>query len=165
MSAPLRLIMCQHCMNSDTNIISHHAFLKYSASLQKRKNKDIFQARHILSGQNVMAFKVMYYFSLQSNSSLLNLVLSSMKWSLPYLWLQLHGAIYRPDSFVLMLRYCVNLEAIRYESTSLNRIVADKSHRTIIALQDPKQDVKIKEALYIRILTFSSSSIYGEMIV
>ena len=32
--------------------------------------------------------------------------------------LQLHGAIYRPDSFVLMLRYCVNLKAIRYESTN-----------------------------------------------
>ena len=42
--------------------------------------------------------------------------------------LQLHGAIYRPDSFVLMLCYCANLKAIRYESTSLNRIVADKSH-------------------------------------
>ena len=41
--------------------------------------------------------------------------------------LQLHVAIYRPDSFVLMLRYCTNLKAIRYESTSLKRIVADKS--------------------------------------
>ena len=48
--------------------------------------------------------------------------------------LQLHGTIYRPDFFVLMLRYCVNLKAIRYESTSLNRIVADKSHRVIVAL-------------------------------
>ena len=47
--------------------------------------------------------------------------------------LQLHGAIYRPDSFVLVLRYCVSLKAIRYESTSLNRIVADKSHRIIVA--------------------------------
>ena len=47
--------------------------------------------------------------------------------------LQLHGEIYRPDSFVLMLRYCANLKAIRYESTSLNRIVADKSHRVIVA--------------------------------
>ena len=47
--------------------------------------------------------------------------------------LQLHGAIYRPDSFVLMLRYCANLKAIRYESTNLNRIVADKSHRVIVA--------------------------------
>ena len=36
--------------------------------------------------------------------------------------------------FVLMLRYCANLETIRYESTSLNRIVADKSHRVIVAL-------------------------------
>ena len=47
--------------------------------------------------------------------------------------LQLHGAIYRPDSFVLMLPYCANLKAIRYESTGLNRIVADKSHRVIVA--------------------------------
>ena len=29
--------------------------------------------------------------------------------------LQLHGAIYRPDSFVLMLRYCGNLKEIKYE--------------------------------------------------
>ena len=35
-----------------------------------------------------------------------------------------------------MLRYCANLKAIRYESTSLNRIVADKSHRVIAALPD-----------------------------
>ena len=48
--------------------------------------------------------------------------------------LQLHGAIYRPDSFVLMLRHCVKLKAIGYESTSLNRIAADKSHRVIVAL-------------------------------
>ena len=46
--------------------------------------------------------------------------------------LQLHDPIYRPDSFVLMLRYCANLKAIRYESTSLNRIVAYKSHRVIV---------------------------------
>ena len=32
-----------------------------------------------------------------------------------------------------MLRYCANLKAIRYESTNLNRIVADKSHRVIVA--------------------------------
>ena len=48
--------------------------------------------------------------------------------------LQLHGAIYRPNSFVLVLRYCANLKAIRYESTSLIRIVADKSYRVIVAL-------------------------------
>ena len=46
---------------------------------------------------------------------------------------QSHGAIYLPDSFVLMLRYCTNLKAIRHESTSLNRIVADKSHSVIVA--------------------------------
>ena len=47
--------------------------------------------------------------------------------------LQLHGTIYRLDSFVLMQRFCENLKAIRYESTSLNRIVADESHRVIVA--------------------------------
>ena len=47
--------------------------------------------------------------------------------------LGLHGEIYRPDSFVLVPRYCANLKAIRYESTSLNRIVGDKSHRVIVA--------------------------------
>ena len=47
--------------------------------------------------------------------------------------LRLQGAIYRPDSFVLMLRYCANLKAITHESMSLNRIVADKSHRVIVA--------------------------------
>ena len=46
---------------------------------------------------------------------------------------QLHGAIYRPDSFLLMLCYCASLKAIRYESMSLNRIVADKSRRAIVA--------------------------------
>ena len=30
-----------------------------------------------------------------------------------------------------MLRYCANLKAIRYESATLNRIIADKSHRVI----------------------------------
>ena len=43
------------------------------------------------------------------------------------------SVIYRPDSFVLMLRYCANLKAIRYESTNSNRIVADKSHGVIVA--------------------------------
>ena len=47
--------------------------------------------------------------------------------------LQFHGAIYRPNSFVLMLRYCANLKAIRYESSSLNRIIADKLHLVIVA--------------------------------
>ena len=46
--------------------------------------------------------------------------------------LGLQGAIYRPDSFLLMLRYCANLKAIKYESMSLNRIVADKLYRVIV---------------------------------
>ena len=50
-----------------------------------------------------------------------------------YVRLQLHYAIYRPDSFILILSYCANLKAIRYESTTLNGIVADKSHRVIVA--------------------------------
>ena len=33
----------------------------------------------------------------------------------------------------MMLHYSANLKAIRYESSSLNRIVADKSHRVIVA--------------------------------
>ena len=35
--------------------------------------------------------------------------------------------------FLLTLRYFANFKAMRYESTSLNRIVADKSHRVIVA--------------------------------
>ena len=45
--------------------------------------------------------------------------------------LRLHGAIYRPDSFVMMLRYRTNLKKIRHESTTFNSIEADKSHRVI----------------------------------
>ena len=47
--------------------------------------------------------------------------------------LQLHGAIYRPDPFVLMQRYCANLKAIILASMSLKRIVAEKPHRVIVA--------------------------------
>ena len=50
-----------------------------------------------------------------------------------FIRLQLRVAIYRSDSFVLMLRYCANLKAMRYESTSLNRIAADKLYRVIVA--------------------------------
>ena len=31
------------------------------------------------------------------------------------------------------IHYCANLKPVRYESTSLDRIVADKSHRVIVA--------------------------------
>ena len=40
--------MYQHCMNSDTNIVTWHAFLKESVSLQKLKSKAVFQAKHIV---------------------------------------------------------------------------------------------------------------------
>ena len=66
----------------------------------------------VLSRQKAMALKSCAIFALQSTSRLLNLALSSIKWSLSY-------------------------------------------------LKDPKQDLKIKETLYIRILTFLSSIIYG----
>ena len=56
--------------------------------------------------------------------------------------LQLHGAIYRPDSFVSIPRYCANLKAVRYESTTLTRIVADKSHRAIVAFKTCLRDDK-----------------------
>ena len=64
-----------------------------------------------------------------------------------------HCAIYRPYSFVLMLRYCANLKAIRYESTSLNRIVADKSHDVIVALtladgMKMKSKLRLHNAIY-----------------
>ena len=51
--------------------------------------------------------------------------------------LRLRGAIYRPCSFVLILRYCANLKAIRYESKSLNKIVASKLHRVIVDEKEP----------------------------
>ena len=38
------------------------------------------------------------------------------------------------DSFVFMLGDCVNFRAIRYNSSSFNRIIAEKSHRVILAL-------------------------------
>ena len=76
----------------------------------------------------------MYKFNFSLHSTRLNVVPSVCGAKLHNLRLQLHGAIYRPDSFVTMLRYYANLKAIRHESTSLNRIVADKSHRVIVAL-------------------------------
>ena len=43
-----------------------------------------------------------------------------------------------------MLGCCANLKAIQYESTSLNRTVADKSHRVIIAFdKSASQDLAI----------------------
>ena len=72
---------------------------------------------------------------MEKHQRFLNSVPRILTQTLDRVRLQLHGAIYRPDSFVLMLRYCANLKAIRYESRSLNRIVADKSHCLIVALR------------------------------
>ena len=47
--------------------------------------------------------------------------------------LQFHDAVYHPTSFVLMLRYCANLKAIRYKSMSFNTIIANKLHHVIEA--------------------------------
>ena len=58
---------------------------------------------------------------------------NSILYSSETLMLRLHCVIYRPVSIVLMVRYRASLKAIRYESTSLHRIVADKSHRVIVA--------------------------------
>ena len=44
----------------------------------------------------------------------------------------------------MMLHYCANLKTIRYELTSLNRIVADKSHRVIVALSDYRKEEIIR---------------------
>ena len=66
----------------------------------------------------------------------LNMLFGAKIFCTVLLRLQLHGAIYRPDSFVLMLRYCASLKTIRYESASFNRIVADIWHRVIAALGD-----------------------------
>ena len=76
----------------------------------------------------------------------------------PTFRLQLHGAIYRPDSFVLMLRYCANLKAIRYESTSLNGIIADKSRRVIVALVIKKKVIKAYSFIRIVIAILKSLS-------
>ena len=42
--------------------------------------------------------------------------------------LRLDDAICLTDSLILTLNDCVNFKAMRYESRSFNRIVADKSH-------------------------------------
>ena len=76
-----------------------------------------------------LAFKMLRFFK----DSIVDLMTYRSSHFLVSLRLQLHGAINRPDSFVLTLRHYVNLKAIRYESTSLNRIAANKSHRVIVA--------------------------------
>ena len=77
--------MCWHCVNSDPNIISRRTFLKESASLLELKTMLIFKLDVYV--QKAMALKALYFFyqkSNLSNLSLLNLLLSSMKWSLSH---------------------------------------------------------------------------------
>ena len=78
------------------------------------------------------AFRIEYKAWTQETAQKLEMEISHHHNGMFHLRLQLHDAIYRPDSFVMMLRYYANLKAIRYESTSLNRIVADKSPRVIV---------------------------------
>ena len=56
-----------------------------------------------------------------------------------------------------MLRYCANLKAIRYESVTLNRIIADKSHRVIVALYDAIYRLRFYSNSLIHILSLSNS--------
>ena len=106
------LYECRYKYNQSLAV---HPFEIVCKPTKAEKQRCFSSKTHCLSRKTTVAFKVMYsLFSLQSNSNLLNLVLSSMKWSLPY------------------------------------------------PIQDPKQHLKIKETLYIGILTFSISSIYGK---
>ena len=52
----------------------------------------------------------------------------------------------------MILCYCANLKAIRYESTSLNRIVADKSHHVILALLSDRMLLDFEMALSTAVL-------------
>ena len=54
-----------------------------------------------------------------------------------------------------MLSYCVNLKAVRHESTSLNRIVADRSQCVIAA----KVKLQLHDAIY-RLRFYSNSLIH-----
>ena len=57
-----------------------------------------------------------------------------------------------------MLRYYANLKAIRYESTILNGIVADKSHRVIVASDKLSGTGSVRDlACLIKLLTASES--------
>ena len=46
--------------------------------------------------------------------------------------LGLHNAICLIGSLVFTSGHCVNFKAMRYESTSFNRIVGNKSHRVVL---------------------------------
>ena len=85
--------------------------------------KDQFNLRQLLQKKYTLCYTLFWCFVL-------------FVWILVRVRLQLHGAIYRPDSFVLTLHHCVNFKATRYESTNLNRIAADKLHYVIVAFSE-----------------------------
>ena len=59
-----------------------------------------------------------------------------------------------------MLRYCANLKAIRYKSTNLNRIVANKSYRVIVALrrQNTRRELFLLSALNLKDIPYNGDS-------
>ena len=65
--------------------------------------------------------------------------------------LLLHGAIDHSNSSVSMLRYCANLKVIRYESMSSNRIVVNKSHHVIVALQNTELIYCLHFKIYVKV--------------
>ena len=80
---PVRVIMCQHCMYSDTEIISRLVFFKESAWLHKVKKQRCFQTGHIVwvdEGNGVSSL-VLFFFT----TSFKSVEFSSFKhkWSLP----------------------------------------------------------------------------------
>ena len=65
------------------------------------------------------------------NMNLLDVICTDMK-SWISLKVGLHYAICLTNSFVFGRGDCVNFKAMRYESTGLNRILSDKSHRVTL---------------------------------
>ena len=104
----------------------------FSVVLEYRMNGRNCSARPTVKPQCLYYMCILHSRHFKANSNTF-IFIQLNHTSCSLLRLQLYVAIYRPDSFVLMLRYCVNLKAIRYESTSLNKIVADKLHRVIVA--------------------------------
>ena len=112
------------------------AYIECSPSQSKTYTLSTFQwsnQQNFEDSRKVLAVSVSeFYQSIAANPTL-------TKWlSLLYVYKETTVSvrlcvIYYPNSFALTLRYCANFKAIRYESRSLNRVVADKSYRVIVA--------------------------------
>ena len=107
------------CLSS----VQSHDLKWVVASVNKRQPICLLQSRAATSNDFKTSMQSLQ--KVEASSTLCNLC-KPKKVQDKLLRLRLHGAI-------LMLRYCVSLKAIRYESKSLNRIVADKSHDVIVA--------------------------------